>query len=128
MHDNKTFYKNKNGEIIIQLDEEGNIDSYTQTMLENIQEIKEQDIFSAKQALLILYNKQYIQSGSEITDVNLGYYTLVPALSSQLLVPTWRFEINGEENLFVNAVEGSVFQGTEEDNERLEVRDPNVVP
>ncbi|WAA12273.1 two-component system regulatory protein YycI [Fervidibacillus halotolerans] len=125
---NKTFYKNKNAAIILQLDQNGNIDSYSQTMLDNIKEIKEQDIFSAKQALLILYNKQYIQSGSKITDVALGYYTLVPAISSQLLVPTWRFEINGEKNLFVNAVEGSIFQETGEANERMQERDPNAIP
>jgi YycH protein. len=116
----KMIFQNKNGKITLHLNEAGSIGSYTQTMLENIQEVKKQNILTANQALVVLYNKRLIRSGNEITGVDFGYYTLVPAASSQLLVPTWRFAIDGEKNYYVNAVEGQVFQENESESQMIE--------
>lgn len=118
-YNNKLFYKNNGGKIEIQLNNKNEIVSYTQTMLEDIKEIKEQEIITAHEAMVILYKKRLLKSGSNITNVSLGYYTLTPVMSSQLLTPTWRFKIEGQEDLFVNAVEGHVIQITDDEDSQI---------
>ncbi|MCU9613459.1 two-component system regulatory protein YycI [Caldibacillus lycopersici] len=119
-YEDKTFYQNASGKVVLYLNDKDEITSYTQTMLVDIQEIKEEEIITAYEALVILYNRHLFQPGSEITDVDLGYYTLVPDMTSQLLAPTWRFSINGQDDLFVNAVEGHVFQVSNEEGQVIE--------
>ncbi len=108
-YDGKVFYNNKDGQIVLYLNDKNEIVSYTQTMLEDISEIKKQAILSAHDAVVILYKKRILESQGEVTDVDLGYYTLVPLKSSQILAPTWRISIAGKEDFYVNAVEGHVF-------------------
>lgn len=106
----RMIYNNDNAKIKILLN--GNeIVGYNQTMLENIEEVLEQDIITALEALKILYSKGLIRSDSNVSKVEIGYNTLVsnPTSSSQLLAPTWRFTINDEQEYFVNAIEGHVF-------------------
>ncbi|WP_062351060.1 two-component system regulatory protein YycI [Bacillus kwashiorkori] len=114
-HKNNPFFQNSSGQLTLHLNENKEIISYTQTMLENIKEIKEQQILTAHEAMVTLYKKRLLKSGSEITRVDIGYYTLVPISTSQLLVPTWRFSIKGQEDLYVNAVEGHAFQLSDQD-------------
>jgi len=119
-YNGKIFYENKDAQVELQLNENNEIISYSQTALENIQEIKEQEIITAHDAMVVLYNKNHLKTGYEISNVDLGYYTLVPIMSSQLLAPTWRFTINGDTDLFVNAVEGYVFQVQDRGSQVLE--------
>lgn len=119
-YNNIPFFNNLSGQLVLTLNEKNEIVSYTQTMLENIKEIKEQEILTAYDAMVTLYNKQLLKSGGKITEVEIGYYTLVPIMSSQLLAPTWRFSIEGQEDLFVNAVEGHAFFVSDSENKILE--------
>ncbi|WP_033827396.1 two-component system regulatory protein YycI [Bacillus andreraoultii] len=114
LYDGKMLYKNTSGQIEITLNDKNEIISYTQTMLDGIKKISEQDIITSHEAMTILYNKGSIDSGSSITNVVLGYYTLVPIKSSQLLAPTWCFTIDNKRDYFVNAVEGHVLNEEEE--------------
>lgn len=114
MYKNQVFYKNASGQVQLTLNDKGEIVSYTQTMLDHIEEISSQEIITAHEAMTILYNKGLLTSGSQITKVKLGYYTLVPIKSSQLLAPTWCFTIDNKEDYFVNAVEGHVLNEEQE--------------
>lgn len=120
VYDDKLFLENNRAQIKIFLNEDNEIESYEQTMLDHIRELKEVEIMTATEAVEALFHKGLLNTGSEITDVKLGYYSLIPSTSTQLLAPTWNFVINGEENLFVNAVEGHVIQGKSNENKVLE--------
>src|SRR5690606_24780823 len=109
------LFNNESSQIVIQLNEKNEIVSYTQNMLENIKEIQKQNIITAKQALSILLSKNLLQAESTVSNVELGYYSLVSSepnqsqSQSQLLAPTWRITLNGEVEYFINAIEGHVF-------------------
>jgi len=107
-YNGKLFYNNRDARIVLQLNEDQEIVSYSQTMLEDITEIKNQAILSALDAVLILYKNRLLERNDEVIDVELGYYTLVPLKSSQILAPTWRISIAGKDDFFINAVEGHI--------------------
>ena len=107
-YNGKLFYNNRDARIVLQLNEDNEIVSYSQTMLEDITEIKNQAILSAYDAVLILYKNRLLERNDEVIDVELGYYTLVPLKSSQILAPTWRISIAGKDDFFINAVEGHI--------------------
>jgi len=107
-YNGKLFYNNRDARIVLQLNEDQEIVSYSQTMLEDITEIKNQAILSALDTVLILYKNRLLERNDEVIDVELGYYTLVPLKSSQILAPTWRISIAGKDDFFINAVEGHI--------------------
>ncbi|WP_243355146.1 two-component system regulatory protein YycI [Bacillus litorisediminis] len=106
-----TLYNNKSGRITFYLNEKNEITSYVQTMFNTeFDAYGEQEILQPMQALEILYSNSMIKQGSTVNNIELGYYTLVQ-LTSQVLAPTWYFQVNGEENYFVNATEeGSIIE------------------
>ena len=53
-YNGKIFYENKDARVELQLNEKDEIVSYTQTALENIQEVKEQEIITAHDAMVVL--------------------------------------------------------------------------
>lgn len=108
-YDGKVFYNNNDARLVLQLNDDNEIISYSQTMLEDIKEIKSQAILSAYDAVLILYKNRLLERNDEVLTIDLGYYTLVPLKSSQILAPTWRISIDGKDDFFINAVEGHVF-------------------
>lgn len=109
-YDDFTFYKNKNGRLIFYLNDDNEITSYEQTLLEGIEEISaEEQILPAIKAIETIYEQKVLKSDSKITKVELGYYSLIQP-ASQVLTPTWRFVIDDEENVFVNAFEGQILQ------------------
>ncbi|REJ16845.1 MAG: transcriptional regulator [Caldibacillus debilis] len=112
-YNNFPFFKNSSGQLVLTLNNNNEIVSYRQTMLDHVKELKKQELLTAYEALVTLYNKRLLRSGNKITKVEIGYYTLVPVRSSQLLAPTWRFSVEGGDDLFVNAVEGHAFSETE---------------
>lgn len=104
------FYKNKNGQLVLQLNDNDEIISYEQTMLEDIEEISgEEEVLPPLKAIETLYDERVLRPHSKITKIELGYYSLIQP-ASQVLTPTWHFVINGEENVFVNAFEGHILQ------------------
>lgn len=117
----KVLYKNLNGELIFFLNDANEIVGYTQTILENFEEYSEdENILQPLKGIETLYENGELTFGSKITEVELGYYTLVHLTSSQVLTPVWRFVVNGEENLFVNAIEGQIIQLNNEDKKIVE--------
>lgn len=113
-HEEKLFLKNMNGRLVFYLNDENEIISYEQTMLEDIEPLREkQEVIPAMKAVELLHEKGKLKPDSKITSVELGYYTIVQLTGSQgqVLTPTWHFivEHNGEkEPLLVNAFEGRI--------------------
>lgn len=117
----KSFFKNIYGELTFYLNDRNEVISYKQTLLENIKELKEKEkILKPIEAIETLYEKGLIPPNSNISNVELGYYTLVHLTSSQVLTPAWRVVINGDQNLFVNAFEGQLIQLNNEDKKIVE--------
>lgn len=111
------FYNNVNGKLTLFFNENKEIVSYEQTLLENIEEFnEEEEVLPAIKAIETLYYKGYLRPKSEVTKVELGYYTLVQLTASHVLTPTWHVVIDGKEDLFVNAFEGQIIQLNTEEN------------
>ncbi|WP_433745961.1 two-component system regulatory protein YycI [Falsibacillus pallidus] len=107
----KVIFENVNGELTFYLNDKNEVVSYEQTMLDSIDEYNKEQIISSIQAVGTLFNKGMLRLDSKITNVELGYYTLVQTPESQVLTPTWHVVVNQgskKDNLFVNAFEGSV--------------------
>ncbi|ECD6517378.1 transcriptional regulator, partial [Salmonella enterica subsp. enterica] len=58
--------------------------------------------------ILNLFKNNFIESGSYVSHIELGYYTQLDT-SAQLLAPTWKVTVN-EEDFYVNALDGQVIQ------------------
>jgi regulatory protein YycI of two-component signal transduction system YycFG len=117
-YNQKLFFKNVNGRLIVNLNNQNQIIGYEQTLLEDIQELANENILPAIRAIETIHQQGLIKADSKITKVELGYYTLVQLTESQVLTPTWHFVIEqGDtkkvEDIFVNAIEGQVFQVSE---------------
>ncbi|WLR50836.1 two-component system regulatory protein YycI [Bacillus tianshenii] len=124
-YNDRMIYYNENGLLSIQLDEKNQIIGYEQAHLENIQEVDDegnnQDILQGIRALESLYRKNYLTYGSNVSNIELGYYKVVPLSGDvQFFAPTWHIQINEETNYFVNAIEGQIMElveGGVENNE-----------
>ena len=96
----KLFYMNRSAHLVFYVDEDNEITSYEQTMLEGIVPIiaKEEEVLPAIRAVEALYRKGVLKPGSKIVKSGLGYYTLVNMEATQVLTPTWHFvvELRGE--------------------------------
>ncbi|TDQ38372.1 two-component system regulatory protein YycI [Aureibacillus halotolerans] len=115
-YEGKTIYYNDNGIVILQLNEDNQVVSYQQTMLSDIEQLdidekKQQPILPAIEALKILFERNELPSGSHVSSVELGYYTLVPLSGGvQVFAPTWHVIVDNERNYFINAIEGQIQQ------------------
>ncbi|OKL37431.1 two-component system regulatory protein YycI [Domibacillus mangrovi] len=114
----KKLFKNISGYLKVQLDDADNIISYTQTMLSDIDENREEEaVLTAFQAIDALYKNGRIQPDSEIANAELGYYTFVRLTEAQVLSPTWYFQLKKDEKteeIYVNAFDGSIYQTEKE--------------
>lgn len=121
VYDGKMMYHNLNGKLTFYINEKNEVEIYEQTFLEEIEEMSsEEEILAPLGAIEILYKKGYLEPKSEITKVELGYSTLIQLAASQVLAPTWRIVVNGEENLFVHAFEGQVIEFNRDKNNLTE--------
>ncbi|KAF0823503.1 two-component system regulatory protein YycI [Cytobacillus firmus] len=119
--EDKMLYMNLNGELTFYLNDENEIVTYKQTLLEKIESKEESEkVIQPIKAVETLYKNGSLLPKSKITNVELGYFTFVHLSSSQLLTPAWRFVINGEENLFVDAFEGKIIQLNNEEKKIVE--------
>ncbi|AND42640.1 MULTISPECIES: two-component system regulatory protein YycI [Cytobacillus] len=117
----KMFYMNLNGELTFYLNDENEIVSYKQTLLTKIESKEESEkVIQPIKAVETLYKNGSLQPKSKVTNVELGYFTFVHLSSSQLLTPAWRFVINDEENLFVDAFEGKIIKLNNEEKKIVE--------
>ena len=109
----RTIYYNINGIVTIYWNEQGEVYLYEQTMLEGLEENeKKENLLSPLQVIQTLYAKQLLKPNSRITQMKLGYSTLVQLTQTQVFVPTWDIRVETEddnqEEYFVDAVEGKV--------------------
>ncbi|MBM6616907.1 two-component system regulatory protein YycI [Bacillus suaedaesalsae] len=108
----KTIFYNENAVLHIQLNDKDEMVEYYQTYLEEIEEMNvdgdKTESFTALKAIENMYERNELKPGSVVTDVDLGYYTLVK--DSQVFVPTWHFIIDNKESYFVNALEGHIIR------------------
>ena len=114
----RVLYYNENGKVKIYWNENGEVLKYEQSMLENIEEIKQNEsILLPIQVLQTLYAKNLLKPDSHITTVKLGYSTLI-RVTPQVLTPTWKVRVqtsNGEEEqYFVNAIDGKLIDITQD--------------
>ena len=115
------LYENISGMLTFYYNSENQIVSYDQTYLEGIDELKEkEEILAPLKAIETLHQKGVLKPKSKITKIELGYSTLIQLAASQVLAPTWRFVVDNEESLFVNAFEGQIIQFNTDENRDLE--------
>ncbi|RUL49438.1 MULTISPECIES: two-component system regulatory protein YycI [Lysinibacillus] len=110
--DRKVYY-NINGVLTLHLNEKDEVIRYEQTLLEKIEEYEEQEnLLTPVQVFQALYSKGLLKPNSNITELKLGYSTLVQLTRTQVFVPTWEVRVttsdNKHEEYFVNAVEGKI--------------------
>ncbi|MBM7693546.1 regulatory protein YycI of two-component signal transduction system YycFG [Peribacillus deserti] len=109
----KTLFMNQNGEIKLFLNKQKQIYAYNQTFLNNIEEFKEkEEVIPAIRAVETLFDKGKLEEKTEIKEAYLGYYTVVPVKTTQVLTPTWHIVLDNKKDFFVNALEGQIFQVT----------------
>ena len=120
-YNNRTIFQSKDdhiGMVILHLNEDNEIISYEQSLLEEIKEVEEKEAaITALKAIEALYNKNYLPPNSEVLSIQYGYYTHIPLSNQQILAPTWHIIVEKEneerEDFYVNALEGDVLQLTE---------------
>lgn len=109
--EDSTIYFNENGLLIGFLNEDGELTHYAQTILgESEVQGELVQLNQPVQVIGQLYNANYLNRGDEITDMKIGYYSRITAEGIQVFAPTWNVEINEEENQFVNAAEGVIYE------------------
>jgi len=112
--DTSTIYYNKNAYVKIYWNEDNKVYQYEQTMLERVEKLEQkEDIIPPIQVIQALYSKGLLKPNSRITQMKLGYSTLVQLTQTQVFAPTWEVHVkspDGEEEFFVNAVEGKVVE------------------
>lgn len=89
---------------------DGNIVSYRQDYVEMViedEEFKEQRIFNAYNAIYILA-QHYLEPGSVIRDVSLGYYGQHYNSAIRVLAPQWRIVMEGGDIYYVHGINGAV--------------------
>ncbi|MYL34460.1 transcriptional regulator [Pontibacillus yanchengensis] len=111
----KPIYFNENAIIIAFLNEDNELISYAQTMLDNIHSTGEaQELIKPIHAVETLYTQNQLYSGDRVNAMNLGYHTLVPLANGvQVFSPTWKINVNEKRNHFVNGVEGQLISTDE---------------
>lgn len=110
-YNDKPIFFNESGIVIVYLNEDQEMVKYVQTMLTDIQKTRKetQELIKPKQAAITLYKKGQLYGGDNVSDMNLGYYTLVPLSNGlQVFAPTWKITVNEERKYFVNAMEGQL--------------------
>ena len=104
----KPLFENEKARLEFHVNSENEIYSYTQTYLEDIQELSNPEkIIQPIKAIEVLYEKRELPSNSKITNLELGYYTFTDLSdTTQVLNPAWCFNVEGKGKLYVSAFEG----------------------
>lgn len=113
----RPIYFNRNGIILVFLDENNETTSYIQTMLGDAEEAEEKkSLIQPIKAIETLYLTNQLNAGEKVTNTNIGYHTRVPLADGiQVFVPTWKVSVDDERNYFINAIEGFTFSGNDGD-------------
>lgn len=112
----RLFFMNRSAHLVFYVNEDMEVESYLQTMLETIEPISDkEEVLTALRALEAMYKRGILKPDSRIERAELGYYTLVNMEATQVLTPTWHFVVehnNEKSSLLVNAFEGQVIQAS----------------
>ncbi|MGR3766320.1 two-component system regulatory protein YycI [Rossellomorea sp. NS-SX7] len=123
-YNEKPLFHNGSAEIVFELNNENEIVSYKQTMLEDIKAFGEKRrIITPLESLQILADSNQIEPDSEIVNFKPGYSTDVPISDYQVLTPTWRFVVEKEDkkhDLYFNAFDGNMIEFSKKEKELLE--------
>src|SRR5690554_695360 len=112
-----TVYFNEAGLLIVILNEENEAMYYGQTLLTGITpQSEEETVIDPMNAVEVLYNSNSLFQKDHISNMRLGYHTLVPLEGGlQVFAPTWEINVNDERTYFVNAMEGQMIPYNETD-------------
>lgn len=122
-YDNFTLYYNSSGMITFYINTDNQITSYQQSYLEGIEKLTaKEEILQPLKAIETLHQKGVLKPKSKITQIELGYSSLVEVAASrvQVLVPTWRIVVDDKKSLFVNAFEGQIIPIKEDEKVNAE--------
>ncbi|MBY7145127.1 two-component system regulatory protein YycI [Virgibacillus sp. NKC19-3] len=132
----RPVYLNQSGIVLVFLDEDNNMQFYTQTMLAEAEpQGDKRTLIEPIRAIETLYTRNQLYPDEEISRVNIGFYTRVPLENDeQVFAPTYKVVVNegsddgSERNYFVNAIEGTIFYSEESEflNDTLESFISNV--
>ncbi|MEL3974739.1 two-component system regulatory protein YycI [Rossellomorea oryzaecorticis] len=123
-YNGKPLFHNASAEIVLELNNENEIVSYKQTMMEDIQAFgKVSRVINPLESLQILADSGKIEPDSKVTSFEQGYSTEVPISDSQVLTPTWHYVVEKNEkkqDLYFTAFEGEVIEFSKKEKELLE--------
>ncbi|MDC3415060.1 two-component system regulatory protein YycI [Terrihalobacillus insolitus] len=113
-YQDRLIYYNEGGTLLVHVNDNNEILGYAQTLLTEVEKTGEtEELMEAYKAVTTLFNQNEIQYGDEITNVSIGYHTLIDN-GEQIFAPTWRISVNSESSHFVNAFEGYSFSTDDE--------------
>ena len=117
----KPLFENDKARLVFNVNDESEVYSYTQTYLEDIQELSNPEkIIQPLKAIEVLFYKREIPSNSKITDPELGYYTFAGLSdTTQVLNPAWCFTVEGKGRLYVSAFEGEIITELNQTTEKV---------
>ncbi|MDW0111227.1 two-component system regulatory protein YycI [Sporosarcina aquimarina] len=112
--DGRPIYYSPSAMLVITWGEDEHIQSYEQRMLKDFANFNKKDLLSPLDIIGSLASRGLLKQNSEVTDVKMGYSTLVRLTETQVFAPTWDVQVkleNGEkEHHFLSANEGKVIE------------------
>ncbi|QHS23802.1 hypothetical protein GWK91_12970 [Virgibacillus sp. MSP4-1] len=115
-YNDQTVYFNKAGMLMVFLNKNHEVEYYAQTRLTNIELGEEKEMSQPIETLRSLIRNNHLYSGDRISNMQLGFHTLVPLDNGiQVFVPTWEITINKEKTYFVNAIDAQSISRDEEE-------------
>ncbi|MDY0404146.1 two-component system regulatory protein YycI [Virgibacillus sp. 179-BFC.A HS] len=114
---NRPIYYNSSGMIAIYLNDKNEAVAYAQSMLDKPESNKDKKtLIKPIEAVGKLYDNNQLISGDEVSQIRIGYHTVVPLTNGvQVFVPTWKVTVNDKRSYFVNAIEGAVISNDDND-------------
>jgi len=113
----RPVYYNQNGLALLFLNDQNEVEFYTQTMLGETETLAEKrKLMKPMEAIETLYRANELPFDSHIDHVNIGFHTRVPFETDiQVFAPIWKVQVNKDRNYFVNAIEGFIFSTDEKE-------------
>src|SRR5699024_4117244 len=113
----RPVYYNQNGVVLMFLNDDNEIAFDMQTLLGEAEPVAEKKkLMKPIRAIETLYQANELESGDDITKVNIGFHTRVPFETGvQVFAPIWKVNVNEEKDYFVNAIEGFIFSTNEQE-------------
>lgn len=111
----RPIYFNQNAMILVFLNGKNEITSYTQTLLGEEESQQSKEVLAKPiEEINILYQKNELYAGEEVTSADIGYHTRIPVENgTQIFAPTWKITVDNERTYFVNAIEGLINKSEE---------------